>query len=579
MPSLVVQSDFTILLERKAEDYTVCRDLLLRFAELEKCPDYFHTYKLTRLSLWNAIALGLTAEQIIQDLKANSKYPIPSSVISMIHDNCGLYGKLKMRKEDGRLFLYILDHDLIDPVLYSDKMHKLFEKYEFTPELETLRLSELSQAQKDLLPSKSEQTELHRFALADDFRGRIKLALIDLGLPVDDQAGYREGSPLKLSFKPQVKLRDYQADAAHAFYLNGDARGGSGVLALPCGAGKTIIGLEAMIQVARHTLIITPNGTSLQQWKREILEKTTLSEAEVGEYSSAKKDIRPVTISTYQMLTANKGKKQNSGTDHLLALSREDWGFVICDEVHLLPAPLFQLVANIQSCRRLGLTATLVREDNLERHVFGLIGPKKYDIPWRALEEKNWIAKASCTEVRVPFTKRELEAYNQSDRREQFKIASLNSNKLEVLGDLLERHNSEQVLVLGLYLEQLADVAKRFSLPIVDGSVPQKEREKLYNEFRHGRIRALGVSKIGNNALDLPDASVAIQISGMFGSRQEEAQRLGRILRPKEKDNRAHFYSIITEHSSEDEFAMKRQLFLVEQGYEYNILASEQVNV
>ena len=418
-------------------------------------------------------------------------------------------------------------------------------------------------------------------------RGQLKLALAKLGYPARDLAGYHEGEDLAVELRTalgdggEFGLRDYQRDAVEAFYAGGAAHGGSGVVVLPCGAGKTIVGMGALVAVGKETLILTTNVTALRQWRRELLEKTTLTEEQVGEYSGEVKEIRQITLSTYQMLTYRKSKVDDF--EHFKLFSEHQWGLIIYDEVHLLPAPVFRFTAEIQATRRLGLTATLIREDGKETEVFSLIGPRKYDVPWRSLEGGGWIADAECVEVRVELDPGRKEDYQLAGRRGKFRISSENPAKLEVIENLVRRHRQDHILVLGQYLDQLEEVAARLGAPLITGKTPQQTRDELYEGFRNGEILTLVVSKVGNFAVDLPDANVAIQISGTFGSRQEEAQRLGRILRPKQDAGRAVFYSLVTRGSGiaassrEQEFAEKRQLFLTEQGYSYRIMEAEEL--
>jgi DNA excision repair protein ERCC-3 len=408
------------------------------------------------------------------------------------------------------------------------------------------------------------------------FRGVLKQALIAIGYPAEDLAGYTEGAALPTELRSVARsglpfhVRDYQRDAVNIFYAGGDARGGSGVIVLPCGAGKTIVGLAAMALMQRSTLILTTSITAVKQWHREILDKTSLSDEQIAEYTGESKVIGPVTLATYQILTHRPDKKEEF--PHFKIFDQRDWGLIIYDEVHLLPAPVFRVTAQIQARRRLGLTATLVREDGRQEDVFSLIGPKKYDVPWRELETKGWIAEATCTEIRVALPEPVRMEYAVAEWRNKYRIASENGAKDEVIARLLERYRGSQILIIGQYLKQLRQISKRFDIPLITGQTATAEREELYNRFRHGKLRQLVLSKVGNFAIDLPDANVLIQISGTFGSRQEEAQRLGRILRPKSGGQIAHFYTIVTRDTRELDFAHHRQLFLTEQGYSYNIV-------
>jgi DNA excision repair protein ERCC-3 len=547
---LIVQSDKTILLETASPRFEEARDKLSIFAELLKSPEHIHTYRISPLSLWNAAALGLTAEQVRADLESLSKYDIPDNITAEVDDQMGRYGRLQLiREDDGRMFLTTEDHILLEEICG----HRAVQ-----PLLVGQRIG-------------------NRVEVNAEQRGFVKQALIKVGFPVEDLAGYAVGDALEVSLREQMLsggdfgLRDYQQEAVGAFYAGGTEKGGSGVVVLPCGAGKTVVGIGAMARLATHTLILTTNTTALRQWRDEILDKTDLEPEQVGEYSGASKTICPVTLTTYQLLTWRKSRK--GPFKHFSLFNERNWGLIIYDEVHLLPAPIFRAVANLQSRRRLGLTATLVREDGKEEEVFSLIGPKKYDVPWRVLEKRGFIAHATCTEVRVPFHDGDLRMeYALAEPRQKFRLASTNPSKLRVLKRLFEENPNEQILVIGQYIEQLNDVSKLFGIPLITGSTPQKQREVLYEKFRTGEARRLVVSKVANFAVDLPDASVAIQISGTFGSRQEEAQRLGRVLRPKKGANEAQFYSIVTRDTTEQDLARKRQLFLTEQGYRYNIV-------
>jgi DNA excision repair protein ERCC-3 len=408
-------------------------------------------------------------------------------------------------------------------------------------------------------------------------RGEIKIALTDIGFPARDLVGYDEGEPLAIGLAKTFghgqpfHLRGYQKAAVEAYYQNGSPEGGQGVIVLPCGAGKTMVGLGAMARTGAKTLILVTNTVAARQWIREIIDKTGLTPDQVGEYDGTAKEIRPVTVATYQILIY---RRQRDGRfPHMDVFRRENWGLVIYDEVHVLPAPVFRATSEIQSRRRLGLTATLVREDGRETEVFSLIGPKRYELPWRDLESKGWIAEAHCCEVRVPFPPELRPTYAAAEKRRKYRVAAENPLKEEVVGKILRNHPNDHVLVIGGYLSQLRSLAKRVGAPLITGQVPSGERERLYDAFRRGEIRILVVSKVANFAVDLPEANVAIQVSGTFGSRQEEAQRLGRILRPKDADTR--FYSLVTSHTSEQEFALKRQLFLTEQGYHYKVVDLE----
>ncbi len=554
---LIVQSDRSILVEVASPRYTEARDMLARFAELVKSPEHIHTYRITPLSIWNACAAGESADGICTGLDALSKYEVPEHILTEIRDYAGRYGRLVLsragdggteaggaaagslvlRSLDGELAREIASHPHISPFL-----------------------------------ARRSDTE---FGVDPRDRGRLKLALIKIGFPVDDRAGYAEGAPLSIKLRGSTRsgasfsARPYQEAAADAFHARGSESGGSGVIALPCGAGKTIVGILSMNLLQTSTLILTTCVTAVRQFIAELLDKTDIPEELIGEYTGFKKEVRPVTVSTYQIMT-HRGKDSELYS-HLELFGRENWGLIVYDEVHLLPAPVFQITAGLQARRRLGLTATLVREDGKEDDVFALIGPKKFDVPWKEMEKQGWIAKALCTEVRVPMPPDRRAEYSTADVRSKFRLASENPAKTVVVKDILGRHPGEPALVIGMYLDQLKAIASPLGLPVITGATPQRLRDALYADFKSGKIRILAVSKVANFAVDLPDASVAIQISGTFGSRQEEAQRLGRILRPKSGSRQASFYSLVSKDTVEQDFALKRQLFLCEQGYSYAI--------
>jgi DNA excision repair protein ERCC-3 len=544
---LTVQGDRTVLLEVNAPNFAETRDFLSRFAELEKSPEFFHTYRISPLSIWNAAASGLKAEVILGFLRAHSRYPVPPNVEKDIHDNLQRYGLLRLERRAQGIVLAASDPTLIRLIAKNPTVKKL--------------VGELLEGDVFLVPPQ--------------FRGEIKQVLIRIGYPVEDLAGYQVGAAFHFAFRATTRggfpfaPRPYQREAATAFYAGGSERGGSGVVVLPCGAGKTIVGLTAMELVQARTLVLTTNVVAVRQWKTELLDKTEIAEEDIGEYTGETKLVRPVTIATYQILTYRR--KKTDPFVHFDLFSANQWGLVIYDEVHLLPAPVFRVTAEIQATRRLGLTATLVREDHKEDEVFSLIGPKKFDVPWKVLERQGFIATACCIELRVPIPDDMKALYQASSARAQFRLASENPAKEPVIHDVLTRHVGEPTLIIGQYLDQLEFFAKHFDAPLITGKTPNKDRERLYRSFREGLIPVLLISKVGNFAVDLPDASVAIQISGTFGSRQEEAQRLGRILRPKSHGQPAWFYSVVTRDSKESEFANHRQLFLTEQGYAYEI--------
>ena len=544
---LIVQSDRTVLLEVDNPLYESARDELARFAELEKSPEHIHTYRITTLSLWNAAASGMQTQHILDTLERYTKYDVPQNIIAEIKDYVSRYGRVKLVDQDEGL---VLSSD--EPLLIAEIAH--------------------SQSVKNLL---GKRIDPHTIRVPSHLRGHIKQALIKIGFPVEDLAGYVSGTYLEIAPRSVAQsglpfdLRDYQREAAEIFYARGDSRGGSGVIVLPCGAGKTIVGLGSMFKTKCYTLILSTTTIAVRQWIDELLDKTTVSPEDIGEYTGDRKEIRPITVTTYQILTYRKSKSEDFV--HLGLFSEMDWGLIMYDEVHLLPAPVFRMTAEIQARRRLGLTATLVREDGREDDVFSLIGPKKYDVPWKELEAQGWIATAECTEIRVELPEHLRMEYAIADARQKFRVASENPRKFAIVNQLIERHEDDHVLVIGQYIDQLKKIATRLNAPLITGQTTNIERAKLYEQFRQGEIKLLVVSKVANFAIDLPDANVAIQISGTFGSRQEEAQRLGRILRPKRDGSIAHFYSIVTRDSRDQEFAINRQLFLTEQGYRYTI--------
>ncbi|MDE2997760.1 MAG: DEAD/DEAH box helicase [Gemmatimonadota bacterium] len=544
---LIVQSDMTVLAEVGGPRYEAARDVLARFAELEKSPEYIHTYRISPLSLWNAAAAGLTADEITGALETYSKYDIPQNVSVEIRETLGRYGRIRLERSGKDL---ILSAD--DPLLITEiSRHKSVRPY-LNSRIDARRLK------VDLL-----------------YRGHLKQALTRIGFPVKDLAGYVPGRRLVLQRLPSTRsglpfrLRDYQREAAEIFHAGGGPEGGSGVVVLPCGAGKTIVGIAAIERLQTQALILTTNITASRQWKAELLDKTDLKPDQIGEYSGEVKEIRPITVATYNILTYRK--KKGDAFPHFAIFNQGNWGIIIYDEVHLLPAPVFRFTAELQARRRLGLTATLVREDGLEADVFSLIGPKRFDVPWRDLESKGWIATAECREIRLPLPQDLRLDYAVAGGRGKFRIASENPAKIPLARQLIRKHDGDQVLVIGKYVNQVEAFARELNAPVITGKTPSEERDLLYARFRQGDIRLMVVSKVANFAVDLPDANVAIQISGTFGSRQEEAQRLGRILRPKANGSLAHFYTLVTRDTRELEFARKRQTFLTEQGYRYSI--------
>ena len=542
---LVVQSDHTLMLEVDHEQYAACRDFLVSFAELVKSPEFIHTYRITPLSMWNAAALDIWLDDITMGLQSFARYPVPANVIADLTDWHSAYGKVLLKPHDEvHLRLEVFDANIHERLKYDDRLKHFW--IEISP--------------------------MAFIVLAVD-RGNLKQALIKVGYPVKDLCGYLAGQRLEISLKTTdhhsnpFSLRDYQRDAIQAFYHAGRETGGSGVLVLPCGAGKTIIGLGTMAEVGGHTLIITTNTVSVHQWQNELLSKTYVPQDHIGQYTGQEKNIKPITITTYQMLTHRR--PHSTEFEHLKLFTDFDWGLIIYDEVHLLPAPVFRATTAIQARRRLGLTATLIREDNRQDDVFALIGPKRYDVPWKTLEQRGYIAEASCTEYRLKLSKDQEYEYAHATTRDRFRIAAENPCKNTLALQLVENHSDDLILVIGQYIAQLETLAKALNAPIITGKTKPAEREKLYQQFRDGEFHVLVVSKVANFAVDLPDANVMIQVSGTFGSRQEEAQRLGRILRPKKK--RSHFYSLVSRNTDEQDFSLNRQMFLVEQGYRYHI--------
>jgi DNA excision repair protein ERCC-3 len=549
----IVQSDRSILVEVDNPKYAAARDALAPFAELEKSPEHIHTYRISPLSLWNAAAAGLTAAEMLDVLARYSKFPLPGNLAPDVEDLVSRYGRLRLERDGAALKLVSDDLPLLEELARQPKLRQYL----------------------------GERVSKTAFRIEPAFRGVVKQALIVIGYPVEDLAGYTEGAALDVNLRKVARsglpfvVRDYQRDSADTFFAGGDVRGGSGVIVLPCGAGKTVVGLAAMALCKRNTLVLTTGITAVKQWKRELLDKTDLTDDLVAEYTGECKDIAAVTLATYQILTYRPEKSDEF--PHFKIFDERDWGLIIYDEVHLLPAPVFRVTANIQARRRLGLTATLVREDGREGDVFSLIGPKKYDVPWRELETRGWIAEASCTEVRTALPEPTRMEYAVAEWRQKYRIASENEAKDVVVGRLLQRYRGDRVLVIGQYLKQLRRLARRFDIPLITGATPTADREALYNQFRTGEVRHLILSKVGNFAIDLPDANVLIQVSGTFGSRQEEAQRLGRILRPKGRGENAHFFTLVTRDTRELDFAHHRQMFLTEQGYSYQILDASEV--
>ena len=539
---LIVQSDKTLLLEVDHDQAEACRREIAPFAELERSPEHVHTYRLTPLGLWNARAAGHDAEQVVDTLLTYSRYPVPHALLVDVAETMARYGRLRLESDPVHgLVLHTTDRAVLEEVLRSKRVGPLVG----------IRLDDDSVA---VHPSQ---------------RGTLKQALVKLGWPAEDLAGYVDGEahPIEL-VENGWSLRKYQQEAAEGFW-----HGGSGVVVLPCGAGKTLVGTAAMAQAKATTLILVTNTVAARQWRDELLKRTSLTDEEIGEYSGAKKEIRPVTVATYQVMTT----RRKGVYTHLELLDARDWGLIIYDEVHLLPAPIFRMTADLQARRRLGLTATLVREDGREDDVFTLIGPKRYDAPWKEIENQGWIAPADCVEVRVTLAEAERLAYAVAEPDERYRLCSTSDTKTRVVERLVARHAGEPTLVIGQYIDQLDDLGERLDAPVVKGQTTVRERQRLYEAFRTGELPVLVVSKVANFSIDLPEASVAIQVSGTFGSRQEEAQRLGRILRPKADGRTARFYTIVARDTVDQEFAQHRQRFLAEQGYAYRIIDAEDV--
>ncbi len=563
---LIVQSDKTLLLDVHAPLAEKCRDALIPFAELKSSPEHLHTYNLSPLSLWNATSAGFTADDVTSVLKTFSRFDIPQNVLVWIQETASRFGKLRLvvdtenvPSEENKDVLQ--EHTLLlvcDEIIVFKEIlsHKKLSKY-------------LTPVNEEILP-----TGEFGFRLLLTDRGIIKQELITLLWPVKDEVPLREGEKLPFSMKETtgnnkpLVIRGYQKEAVKAFLGDGGAGTGYGTVVLPCGAGKTVVGIATMEKLQMSTLIVTTNISAVHQWKAELLDKTDLDEDLIGEYTGEKKIIKPVTIATYQILTWRPEKE--GPFPHFHVFNERNWGLIIYDEVHLLPAPVFRITAEIQAIRRIGLTATLVREDGCEKHVFSLVGPKRYDVPWKELERSGWIAQSECIEMRLDMAEEKQIDYATASLRKKHRIACENPAKIPVVISLIERFVDDKILVIGQYLDQLQELAEILKAPIITGKTPNAQRDIIYDSFRKNEIRVLIVSKVANFAIDLPDASMAIQISGTFGSRQEEAQRLGRILRPKKKV--ARFITLVTRNTEEDIFGANRQKFLAEQGYSYKMI-------
>jgi DNA excision repair protein ERCC-3 len=539
---LIVQSDKTLLLEVDHDQADACRRAIAPFAELERAPEHVHTYRLTPLGLWNARAAGHDAEQVVDTLLTHSRYPVPHALLVDVAETMARYGRLRLESDPVHgLVLHSTDRPVLEEILRSKRVRPLV----------------------------GARIDGDSVAVHPSERGNLKQALVKLGWPAEDLAGYVDGEAHPIALvEDGWKLRPYQRDAAEGFW-----HGGSGVVVLPCGAGKTLVGAAAMARAGATTLVLVTNTVAARQWRDELVRRTTLTEDEIGEYSGAKKEIRPVTVATYQVMTT----RRKGVYTHLELLDAHDWGLIVYDEVHLLPAPIFRMTADLQARRRLGLTATLIREDGREDDVFTLIGPKRYDAPWREIENQGWIAPADCVEVRVTLSDAERLAYATAEADDRYRLCSTTDTKTRVVEQLVARHAGDQTLVIGQYIDQLDELADRLDAPVVKGDTTVRERQRLYAAFRAGEVPTLVVSKVANFSIDLPEASVAIQVSGTFGSRQEEAQRLGRILRPKSDGRTARFYSVVARDTVDQDFAQHRQRFLAEQGYAYRIIDAEDV--
>ncbi len=563
---LIVQGDRSLLLDVHAPLAEECRNALIPFAELEKSPEHLHTYRLTPLSLWNAASAGFSADDAAAVLQKYARYDVPQSVIAWIKETASRFGKITL----------LAGPDIEVPVK-EGSTEKIIEHYLYlkADSLPVYKEIFANHSVKKLLTASSDaNAPEHSFLIHLTDRGTIKQLLLQAGWPVKDQVALTDGEPLDVSLRQitaagqPLQIREYQTGAARALVGDKGPGTGFGTIVLPCGAGKTIVGMTIMDMLKTSTLIITTNISAVHQWIDELLDKTNLTRDKIAEYSGESKTIKQVTVATYQVLTWRPDKE--GPYPHFSIFHERPWGLIIYDEVHMLPAPVFRVVADLQAVRRVGLTATLVREDGCEGYVFSLVGPKRYDVPWKELERDRWIATAECVEVRIDLPAYQEIDYAVAGTREKHKIASMNPEKLPVVSQIIKKFPDDKILVIGQYLQQLDEIVKELGCPIITGKTPTVERDRIYNDFREGKIRVLVVSKVANFAIDLPDASLAIQVSGTFGSRQEEAQRLGRILRPKERKSR--FFTLITRNTVEEEFGSNRQKFLAEQGYEYKIV-------
>lgn len=585
---LIVQGDRTLLLDVHAPLANECRNELIPFAELERSPEHLHTYRLTPLSLWNATSAGLTPEDAVNVLEKYARYDVPQNISMWIKETAGRFGKLRL-VSGPKITVPVKTSDVLNEEKKSADIKTIEEQYLYlvaNSRQVFLEIKANPQAKKLLEPCEYSPEGIEKPAeLTDDEkkycfqlkltdRGTIKQILLNALWPVKDEVQLEDGEPLKLSLNSTTKngkpfeIRNYQKEAANALIGNRGPGTGFGTIVLPCGAGKTIVGITIMDLLKTSTLIITTNISAVHQWIQELKDKTNLKDDQIAEYTGENKSLAPVTVATYQILTWRPEK--DGPYPHFSIFTKRKWGLIIYDEVHMLPAPVFRVVAEVQAVRRVGLTATLVREDGCEGYVFSLVGPKRYDVPWKELEKSRWIASAECAEIRLDLPEEKEIDYAVASPREKHKLSSENPLKMEVTKQLIERFPEDKILVIGQYLAQLNEVAKLLKAPIITGKTPNSERDKIYKDFRDGKIHVLVVSKVANFAIDLPDASIAIQLSGTFGSRQEEAQRLGRILRPKERKSR--FFTLITRNTVEEDFGSNRQKFLAEQGYTYRII-------
>jgi DNA excision repair protein ERCC-3 len=546
---VIIQSDGSLLVDVHDPGFEAAQVEISAFAELEKSPEHMHTYRLSPLSLWNAASAGISAAAILQTLADHGRFEVPDNISFFIKDTISRFGTIRLHAgpAERQLFLDVPDSSIRQELMSSTRVSRYLTPFDMADRAGFL-------------------VELYD-------RGTIKQELMEIGYPVKDEAPLIDGDPLVVILRQQTlaasefHVRDYQQEAARAFYGGGRPGNGFGTVVMPCGAGKTVVGMKVMEIVSANTLILTTNVAAVHQWMDELLDKTELTSDQIGEYTGDRKEIRPVTIATYQILVWRPDKSQDF--PHFKIFGERKWGLIIYDEVHLLPAPVFRVTAEIQAVRRLGMTATLVREDGRQSDVFSLVGPKRYDVPWKELEAKGWIAEANCYEIRIDLPEELKVSYAVADKRGKFRIASENPRKIEIARQIISNHREDSIMVIGQYLNQLDELAEALSAPLITGKTPNPEREQIYDDFRSGKFSVIVVSKVANFAIDLPDASVAIQVSGTFGSRQEEAQRLGRILRPKEKNS--FFYSVISRYTTEETFAANRQKFLTEQGYKYHI--------